>query len=64
MLTGLENPLHLLLLFAVILIVFGAKRLPEMGRGLGTGMRDFKSALTAPEPTHEDAPTPSGNDSV
>jgi len=32
---GLENPLHLLLIAIVIVIVFGAKRLPELGRSLG-----------------------------
>lgn len=46
MLSGLDNPIHLLFLFLIILLVFGAKRLPEIGRGLGTGMRDFKNALT------------------
>jgi sec-independent protein translocase protein TatA len=51
MLTGLENPVHLLLIFLVIFLVFGAKRLPEIGRGLGTGMRDFKHALTTPPTT-------------
>ncbi len=43
---GLENPLHILFLLAVILMVFGAKRLPEMGRGLGEGMRGFRDALS------------------
>ena len=46
MLNGIENPVHLLFLFLIVLLVFGAKRLPEIGRGLGTGMRDFKNALT------------------
>ena len=43
---GLENPLHILFLLAVMLMLFGAKRLPEMGRGLGEGMRGFKDALS------------------
>jgi sec-independent protein translocase protein TatA len=43
---GLENPIHLLIVLLVVLMVFGAKRLPEMGRGLGHGMRDFKDALS------------------
>lgn len=46
MLSGLENPLHILILLVVVLLVFGAKRLPEMGRSLGTGMREFKRSLT------------------
>jgi sec-independent protein translocase protein TatA len=43
---GLENPLHIAIVLVVVLLVFGAKRLPEMGKGLGEGMRGFKSALS------------------
>jgi sec-independent protein translocase protein TatA len=43
---GLENPLHILILLAVVLLVFGAKRLPEMGHSLGSGLRGFKDALS------------------
>lgn len=43
---GLENPLHIAILLMVILLVFGAKRLPEMGRSLGHGMRGFKDAIS------------------
>jgi sec-independent protein translocase protein TatA len=39
---GLDNPIQLLLLLVLLLVVFGAKRLPEMGRSLGSGMRGFK----------------------
>ena len=46
MLTGLENPVHLLLVLFVVLMLFGAKRLPEAGRGLGSGIRGFREALT------------------
>lgn len=42
---GLDNPLHIALILVVILLVFGAKRLPEMGRGIGEGMRGFKQAI-------------------
>ena len=45
---GLENPFHLLVLLFLILVLFGAKRLPEMGRSLGTGMREFKDSVTRP----------------
>jgi sec-independent protein translocase protein TatA len=48
---GLDNPIHILFLLILLLVVFGAKRLPEMGRSLGTGMRGFKDALTG-EPGH------------
>lgn len=43
---GLDNPLHIAIVLVVVLLVFGAKRLPEMGRGLGEGMRGFKSGIT------------------
>ena len=40
------GPLELVLLLAILLMVFGAKRVPEMGRSLGTGMREFKEGIT------------------
>jgi sec-independent protein translocase protein TatA len=43
---GLDNPIHLLFLLVLLLLVFGAKRLPEMGRSLGSGMRGFKESLS------------------
>jgi sec-independent protein translocase protein TatA len=43
---GLENPLHIIMILLVVLLVFGAKRLPEMGRGLGDGMRGFRDAMS------------------
>jgi sec-independent protein translocase protein TatA len=43
---GLDNPLHLAFLLLVLLLVFGAKRLPEMGRSLGAGMRSFRDSLS------------------
>ena len=49
---GLENPLHLAIILVVVLMVFGAKRLPEMGKSLGTGLRGFKESLSG------DAPSP------
>ena len=43
---GLDNPIHLLILLAVLLLVFGAKRLPELGRSLGAGLRGFKESIS------------------
>jgi sec-independent protein translocase protein TatA len=43
---GLDNPIHLLFLGVLLLLVFGAKRLPEMGHSLGAGLRGFKDSLT------------------
>lgn len=43
---GLDNPLHIAFLVVILLLVFGARRLPEIGRSLGGGMREFKDAVT------------------
>jgi sec-independent protein translocase protein TatA len=51
---GLDNPLHILFLLVLLLLVFGAKRLPEMGRSLGSGMRGFKDSLSGE--AHEISP--------
>jgi sec-independent protein translocase protein TatA len=50
---GLESPLHIAIVLIVVLLVFGAKRLPEMGKSLGSGMRGFKDALSGQEPSSE-----------
>ena len=56
---GLDNPLHIAFLLVLLLLVFGAKRLPEMGKSLGSGLRGFKDSLTGEEAGHgEIAPTP------
>jgi len=46
---GLDNPIHIAFLLILLLLVFGAKRLPEMGKSLGSGMRGFKDALGGEE---------------
>lgn len=43
---GLDNPLHIALLVVILLLVFGAKRVPEIGRSLGNGLREFKQSIT------------------
>jgi sec-independent protein translocase protein TatA len=43
---GLDNPIHIAFLLILLLLVFGAKRLPEMGKSLGSGMRGFKDAIS------------------
>ncbi len=47
MFAGLESPTHLVLIFLVILLLFGAKRLPELGRSLGRGIHEFKEGLNS-----------------
>jgi sec-independent protein translocase protein TatA len=55
---GLENPLHIAILLVVVLIVFGAKRVPEMGRGLGRGVREFRDGVTGRVDTPLETDTP------
>lgn len=52
---GLDNPLHILFIVLILLLVFGARRIPEIGRSLGTGMREFKQSITGEE--HHPAPS-------
>jgi sec-independent protein translocase protein TatA len=50
---------ELLILLVVLLLIFGARRLPEMGRSLGKGMREFKDAVTGvEEETQKTTPAP------
>jgi sec-independent protein translocase protein TatA len=44
--SGLLSPGHIVILLTIVLLVFGAKRLPEVGRSLGHGMREFKESVT------------------
>jgi sec-independent protein translocase protein TatA len=46
MFSGLESPAHWLIVGVIALLVFGPKRLPEMGKSLGSGIRGFREALT------------------
>ncbi len=47
MIEGLLQPQHLLIILAVALFVFGPKKLPELGQGLGKGIRSFKDSMKA-----------------
>ncbi|MFI4991142.1 MAG: twin-arginine translocase TatA/TatE family subunit [Solirubrobacterales bacterium] len=53
---GLDNPLHIAFLVVILLLVFGAKRLPEIGRSLGSGMREFKQSVTGEASSHQTPP--------
>jgi sec-independent protein translocase protein TatA len=62
--TGLESPTHLLILAIIALLIFGPKRMPELGRGLGEGLRGFRRGISGehdeparPEPLPVAAPT-------
>jgi sec-independent protein translocase protein TatA len=49
MFSGITNPMHVAILALLVVLLFGAKRLPEVGRSLGTGMREFKDSITGIE---------------
>ena len=55
-LEGLFQPMHLVVILFIALLVFGPKKLPELGKGLGDGIRSFKNAMhekeEVPSQTH------------
>ena len=58
---GIENPVHLLFIAAVALIVLGPRRLPDLAKALGHGIREFRDAMSTgeagdPEPPAATAP--------
>jgi sec-independent protein translocase protein TatA len=59
---GWTSPTHIVLLLLIALLLFGAKRLPEIGRSLGHGMREFKDSVshlgTDDHEQRMDTPTP------
>jgi sec-independent protein translocase protein TatA len=61
--SGILQPTHLIFLLLLALLLFGAKRLPEIGRSLGVGMREFKDSVSGmtdskPEETRSELPPP------
>jgi len=58
MLEGIFQPMHLIVIAGIALLIFGPKKLPELGKGLGDGIRGFKSAMQGKEDSAASAPTP------
>jgi sec-independent protein translocase protein TatA len=52
--TDILQPTHLLFVLVIALLVLGPKRLPEVGRSLGRGLRDFRGALSGEEADHRE----------
>ena len=46
MLEGLLRPQHLIIILAIALLILGPRKLPEMGAGIGKGIREFKKAIS------------------
>jgi sec-independent protein translocase protein TatA len=60
---GIENPVHLLFIAVVALVVLGPRRLPDLAKALGHGIREFRDAMSSgeqdePEPPPVTAPPP------
>jgi sec-independent protein translocase protein TatA len=51
MFEGLFQPMHLLVILIIAMFVFGPKRIPELGKALGDGIRGFKTGLADPPKT-------------
>jgi sec-independent protein translocase protein TatA len=51
MFEGLFQPMHLLVIAIIATLVFGPKKLPELGKGLGDGIRSFKDSMRESDPT-------------
>ena len=50
------SPIQILIVHVIALLVFGPKRLPDMGRSIGRGIREFKGAMLDDEPRREPSP--------
>jgi sec-independent protein translocase protein TatA len=46
MFAGLASPTHLIIVLALILLLFGAKRIPELAKGLGTGIKELREGIS------------------
>jgi sec-independent protein translocase protein TatA len=53
---GALSPVHILILLVIVVLIFGASRLPKLGRSMGEGIRGFKEGLTGDEEKQVDAP--------
>ncbi len=62
MFEGLFQPMHLLVVFGIALLVFGPKKLPELGKGIGEGIRGFRSAMKLEEEKAAAVTTPVPDD--
>jgi len=52
---------EMLVILVIVLIIFGAGRLPELGEGLGKGIRNFRKATTEPDSIDVTPPNPGGS---
>ena len=56
--SGIDSPVKILFVLVIALIVLGPKRLPEVGKSLGQGIREFRSSMSGVMDHHEETPAP------
>ena len=59
-----SNPVHIVILLGIALLLFGGRRLPEIGRSLGSGMREFKDAISGNTPPESQPELPPAEPTV
>jgi sec-independent protein translocase protein TatA len=55
------GPLEIIIVLVIVLVIFGPKRLPDLGRSMGRGMREFKDSVTGKDKDDEPAELDAGN---
>ena len=55
MFAGLASPTHLIIVLAVLLLPFGTKRIPELAKGLGTGIKELREGISTDDSTEAEA---------
>jgi sec-independent protein translocase protein TatA len=56
MFTGLTSPSHLIIVLIIILLLFGAKRIPELAKGLGSSIKELREGVSASDDTKPEVP--------
>ena len=56
MFAGLASPSHLIIVLVLFLLLFGAKRIPELAKGLGTGIKELREGISSGDGTEAEAP--------
>ena len=57
------RPVEIIIVLVIVLLIFGPKRLPDLGKSLGRGMREFKDSVTGKDDDREELPTKASEDS-
>lgn len=59
---GTLGPQELILILLIVVIIFGAKKLPELGKSLGEGIKNFKGSISGKDKNHDDKTQPPSKD--